>query len=221
MPSFVSCHTRDSVEAFGRVARAACGSRSRRPSLAENRKVAGVEEQGERLRAASPRTGMRAPSQIDTAVRAANTDAADRQGRVGAHQDERVRVRELAARDEVGQRRVARRPPEQRQALDHERQQVDRPQLTKEDHRQVHRAAGEIGRRSSAACGRAGRRAPRRSDRTGRPAGSGRSSRRRRRATACPPPIVATIAVTAMNPTQSPSERHRHRREQPGERRGA
>ena len=72
--------------------------------------------------------------------------AADRQRRVGAHQHEGVRVRELPPRHHVRQGCVSRRPPQQRQALDHERQQVDRPQVPDERHRQVQRRPAEVGR---------------------------------------------------------------------------
>ena len=44
-----------------------------------------------------------------------------------------------------GQRRVARRPPHEREAFDHEGEGVDRPELAEEHHRRVHRAAADVG----------------------------------------------------------------------------
>ena len=57
-----------------------------------------------------------------------------------------VGVHELAPRHEVGDARVLGRDPQQRQALDHERQRVDPPQPADERHRRVHRAPRDVGR---------------------------------------------------------------------------
>ena len=67
-----------------------------------------VEDEGQRRRAAAERRDTRAQAARDPGE-GRERDPADRQRCVGAHDDQRVRVRELPARHEVRQRRVARR----------------------------------------------------------------------------------------------------------------
>ena len=104
----------------------------------------GIDHEGERRRTVAEHGDARAEALRD-AGEGRERDPTDRQGRVGADHDQRVGVGQLAAGNEVGQRRVARRGPQQRQALDHEREQVDRPELMQERHRQVQHAPADVG----------------------------------------------------------------------------
>ena len=144
------------------------------------RERAGIEQQGQRLGTVPEE--RHAPADPRLEGREHREDGpAQRQRAVRAHEPDRVRVRELAARHQVRERRVARRRPQQRQALDRERQQEDRPQLAHERHRGVHHAAADVGHDHDLLAVDPVDEARPRSGRTGSPAASAPSSPRRSR----------------------------------------